>query len=151
MTGIVINGEEIPVSEAQELVRILCNDAEEMAGVFHGMNRSIKFRTNWPNEDDFAASEWKNFIEAVRAMYADRLGDPKTPPADARRMHLAIVLQDMIGKNAEKDTRLQLSPGTQQFEGDKVENRKILEKFGPKPNLRAALRNGVAKFARSIH
>lgn len=143
--AIEINGEKISAKEARDLLKMLYHDAEQLAGQFHGANRSEKFRANWPDEYEFARSEWKNFVEATRAAYAIQLGDPKTSPADARRMHLAIVLQDMMAKGEEKDNRLQLAPNTQQFEGDRRENRKIAEKFGNAPNLRALLRRGAAK------
>ena len=149
LTGhILINGEEIPKREALKLIRMLCEDAKQVAGEFHNMNRSEKFRANWPSEYDFAESEWKSFVESVRAMYAERLGDPKTQPEDARRMHLALVLQHMLAKGEETDNRLQIKPNTQQFVGDPFENRKIMNDFGVKRNLRALLRQGAAKFAR---
>ncbi len=143
--SIVINGEKITASEAMSILKMFFHDAKELAGQFHGMNRSVKFRTNWPNEYEFAEPEWKSFVEAARTAYAIQLGDPKTSPVDARRMHIAIVLQDTLAKGEETDNRLQLSPNTQQFEGDKGENRRIVEKFGEAPNLRALLRRGAAK------
>lgn len=140
---ITVNGQPIPKKEAQDLIRMLYNDAKQVAGIFHGMNRSVKFRVNWPDEYKFAEANWKTFVEATRAMYAARLGDPKTLPEDAKKMHLALVLEAQISKNIEADNRLQLSPGTQQFEGDPVENRKIKEQFGTNPNLRAILMNST--------
>lgn len=134
MSGITINGENIPVREAQDLVRMLCNDAKQIAGVFHGMERSAKFRANWPNEYLFADANWKSFMEAARAMYAQRLADKKTPPGDARKMHLALVLEQMISKGQEKDSRLQLAPNTQQFVGDRRENAKTIDRFGKHSN-----------------
>lgn len=125
-----VNGEHIPVSEALELIRMLCNDAKQIAGEFHNMERSDKFRANWPNENTFAESEWKNFVEPVRQMYAEMLGNPKTPPADARKMHLAIVLYTMAEQGAEKAPHLQIARNSEQFHGDRAENRKIIEKFG---------------------
>lgn len=141
---IVINGENLDTKEAAALIRMLCEDAKQIAGVFHGMNRSEKFRINWPDEYKFADANWKTFVDAARQMYASRLADPKTPKADARKMHLALVLQAEMAKGQEADNRLQLAPNTQQFEGDKIENRKILQKFGRVPNFRAALLNSVA-------
>lgn len=131
---IEINGEQLSKTEALSLVRMLCNDAKQIAGQFHGMNRSAKFRKNWPNEYVFADAEWKNFVATARAMYAARLGDPKTPPPEARKMHLALLLQTMAEQGAEKDTRLQIAPNTQQFVGDPYENRKIVDQFGPQSN-----------------
>jgi hypothetical protein len=131
---IEVNGERIPKSEALGLIRMLCNDAKQIAGEFHNMERSAKFRANWPSEYLFADTQWKNFIEAARAMYAERLGDPKTKPEDARKMHLAIVLYTMAEQGAEIDPRLQLAPNTQQFEGDPFENKKIANDFGKHSN-----------------
>src|ERR1700722_18272057 len=114
---IEVAGQLLTVKEAGDLVRMLCNDAKKFAGEFHGMNRSQKFRVNWPNEYVFADANWKNFVAPVRAMYAERLGNPKTPREDARKMHLALVLQTMAEQGAEKDPRLQISPNSQQFVG----------------------------------
>lgn len=141
---IVVNGEQISESEATSLIRMLCEDAKKIAGEYHGQNRSAKFRINWPDEYKFASANWRTFVVAVRAMYAEKLGDPKTKPDDARKIHLALVLQAEMGKGQEADTRLQLAPNTQQFVGDAYENKKIIEKFGKKPNIRAALMNNIA-------
>jgi|HubBroStandDraft_6_1064221.scaffolds.fasta_scaffold594323_2 hypothetical protein len=141
---IEVNGESISNEEAAGLVKMLFNDAKQMAGEFHGMERSIKFRTNWPDEDEFAKSEWRNFVEATIQLYIQKLGDPHTSPADKRRLHLAIVLNAMTAKDQPQDNRLQLAPNTQQFVGDKYENRKIAEKFGNMPNYRAALKRSTA-------
>jgi hypothetical protein len=146
---ITINGEEISKSEALGLVRMLCEDAKQIAGEFHTMNRSNKFRQNWPNEYLFADSQWKSFVEACRTMYAQRLADPKTPPAEARRMHLALVLQSMVQHSgAEVDNRLQIAPGTLQFDGDPFENKKIAETFR-QPNTLKDLLLGSA--GRTMH
>lgn len=146
--SIDINGEQLTAQEAADLIKMLCHDAEEFAGEFHNMERSEKFRLNWPDEQLFAKANWKTFVEPVRMLYAMRLGDPKTPPSDARKMHLALVLQAKMAEGQETDQRLQIAPDSGQFHGDKAENRKILEKFGKNQNFRANLMNGCAKFAR---
>ena len=151
MKFIEINGENISTREALDLTRMLYHDASEVAGEFYEMNRSEKFRTNWPNQDRFVATNWKTFVEATRQIYAARLGDLKTPPAEARKMHLALVLQAMMAKGEEADNRLQIAPGTQAFEGDKAENRKTMERFGPNPNFRAALKNSVTPLFDTVH
>jgi hypothetical protein len=131
----MVNGEQIPKPKAMELIRMLCNDAKEIAGVFHGMNRSEKFRANWPDEVVFAAANWRNFMEAARAMYAQQLGDPHVKEYDKQRMFLAIALYDQVEKcSPEKYPGIQLAPGTQQYEGDKFENRKIVEQWGKQSN-----------------
>lgn len=141
---IEINGEEIGKTEALDLIRMLCNDAKQVAGTFHGMNRSRKFRRNWPNEYVFADANWKTFMEATRKMYAERLADPKTKPEDARKIHLALVLETMIGHDVEKDNRLQLAPNTQQYVGDAFENRKIADQFGNQSNTFKELLMGTS-------
>jgi hypothetical protein len=147
MTGFLeVNGERIEKSEALDLIRMLCEDAKEIAGEFYGMNRSAKFRANWPSEYVFADCQWKNFVEAARAMYAARLGDPLTSPYDARRMHLAIVLHTMAEQGAQKHEGLQIAPNTQQFEGDKFENKKIADSFGKQSDTFKDLLLGSTRF-----
>lgn len=149
--GFDINGDFISSKEAGDLIRMLYNDAKQVAGMFHGMNRSAKFRKNWPNEYVFAESEWKNFVVATRQMYVDRLNDPKTLPYDAKRMFQAIYLERMAAQNQEADNRLQLAPNTQQFEGDKFENNKIAEKFGTESNSFAKLALGSTALGTTIN
>lgn len=143
---IPVNGEQIPKAEALSLIKMLCDDAKRIAGEFHGMNRSKKFRANWPNEYVFADTQWKSFVEAARAIYAERLNDPKTKEYDKRRMHLAIVLWTMAEQGAEKDGRLQIPKSGQQFVGDPFENRKIVDDFGKQSNTLMDLLGGAARF-----
>lgn len=131
---IEINGEQIPSKDAMSLIKMICNDAKQVAGEFHNMNRSPKFRANWPNEYVYADANWRSFMEATRKMYAAKLGDPKTKPEDAHKIHLALVLETMTAKDAEKDNRLQLEPNTQQYVGDPFENKKIVNDFGKQSN-----------------
>lgn len=149
MSGIDINGELISESEAEAAIRMLMNDAKRVAGEFHNMNRSAKFWANWPDEDRFAASEWRNFVEAVHQLYAAELGKPKVAEHDKKMMHRAIVLWKMTSRAGELMTGrtnniLQILPGTQAFDGDKAENRNIVQKFGTQQNLRAFLKNSTA-------
>jgi hypothetical protein len=148
--NIAIGDEIISVPSAMGLVKMIQKDAHEMAGVFHGMQRSAKFRANWPSEDQFAAVNWKSFVAGVRKVYSDRLGNPKTPKDEAQKMYLALLLErawaeGQVALGIAPDMQLQLSPGTQQFEGDMSENKKIAERFGDRPNLRAQLKAGAAK------
>jgi len=143
---LTINGEQIGTDEATKLIRMLCEDAKQIAGIFHGMNRSDKFRKNWPSEYEYADANWKSFIKAARQMYAERLADPKTPPAEGRMMHLALVLQAQMGAVQEQDPRLQIAPNTQQFVGDPFENKKIIDRWGRQSNtLRELLLSSAAK------
>ena len=136
----IINGENVSPQEQRKILKMLRHDAEEVAGEFYDMERSEKFRLNWPDQDQFVKSEWKNFVAAVRLMYTARLGDPNTPPKDADKMFKAIVMQNMMSQGRETDTRLQIMPNTQTFMGDRAENRRTIEKFGKTPNYRARKR-----------
>jgi len=42
MKTIEINGEQISVKEAASLIKMLCNDAKQIAGEFHNMERSTQ-------------------------------------------------------------------------------------------------------------
>lgn len=148
--GFEINGEYISASEATDIIKMFYNDAKQIAGEFHNMNRSKKFRKNWPNEYLFAESEWKTFIAATRQLYVNRLGDPKTLPSDAKRIFHALYLERIASQGQEQDTRLQLAPNTQQFEGDKYENRKIADQFGMQSNSFAELALGTTALADGV-
>jgi hypothetical protein len=56
-----------------------------------------------------------------------------------------------MAKGEEADNRLQIAPNSAQFEGDNRENVKIMEKFGPNPNFRAALKNSVTPLFDTVH
>lgn len=128
---IIAGNEELADEEAIELIRMLINDARQIAGVFHGENRSAKFRANWPDEYGFAESEWRNFMEAALVMYAEAMGDPKRSEHDKRRMYLASVLWHMAASQApEHFTGEQIMPGSEKFEGSKRENVRITGMFG---------------------
>jgi hypothetical protein len=139
-----INGEMLSEHETEQLIKMLLNDAKRMAGEFHNMNRSEKFRANWPDEYKFADLEWRNFVDATIKLYAELLGKTETSEYLKGRMHKAIVLWAHISGEMPKDNRIQLQPGTLQFEGDPYENKKILETYGKGQNLRAALLNSAA-------
>lgn len=147
MNGFDINGEIVGTKEAGDLIKMLYNDAKQFAGVFHGMQRSRKFRKNWPNEYLFAESEWKTFVVATRQMYLERIADPKTLPSDAKKMFQALYLERLASQNQEADQRLQLTPNTQQFEGDPYENKKIVDKFGAQSNTFHELAMGTTALA----
>ncbi len=95
-------------------------------------------------------SEWKNFVVAVRLIYTKRLGDPMTPEADKQKMYKVIVLQHNMAQGKESDTRLQIMPDTQNFVGDRAENRKTVERFGKSMNYRARKRQVLNSIAGEI-
>lgn len=135
---------QVTRKEAAGCVKMLIHDAKEFAGQFHGQNRSEKFRQNWPDEYKFAKANWKSFMEHTIRLYAELLGRPDVSETDKHRMYVARLTWEKLGENKERDNRLQLAPNTQQFIGDKFENRRIKEQFGVGRNLRAALMNSVA-------
>ncbi len=131
---IIVNGEQIDKTEAMELLRGLYHEAEEAAGEAHGKDRSEKFRKNWPDEYLYAKANWKSYVQEARKRYAQKLADPRTHLKEQRRIHMALVLEFEISRGQERDNRLQLGRGTQQFEGDPFENRKIIDQFGKQSN-----------------
>lgn len=135
---------QVTPKEASSCVRMLIHDAKELAGQFHGLDRSEKFRTNWPDEYKFASAMWKTFVEAVIQSYAMLLGRDHVPEEDKRRMYVARLMWEKLAQaSPQRDTRLQLSPGTQQFSGDPFENKRIARDFGSHGNLRAAFMNDL--------
>ncbi len=137
---------QVTPREAKDCVRMMIHDAREFAGQFHGENRSEKFRTNWPDEYKFARMNWKSFIEAVIQTYAALMGMQHVSEADKHRMYVARLMWEKLQDDpaAERDSRLQMFPNTQQFVGDPFENRRISKDFGKHGNFRAAVMNSVA-------
>lgn len=153
--NLAIGGEIISAGDAMKLVDFLYAHASELAGQFYEKNRSPKFRINWPDAYAFADANKKAFVEQARADFSAMLGNPRTNPNTAKRVYLALLVErafatglEQMGRGA--DTQLQVKSGTQAFEGDRAENRKTMEAFGPAPNLRAALKAVAAKFA-TVH
>jgi hypothetical protein len=143
------NGAVVPESEVAQALDTFEHDCKEFAGVFHDMERSEKFRLDWPDQDRFVESEWRAFVAATRQLYTEQLGAAGVDEDKKRQIFLAIVRlaqveQENARRGIEHNNRLQVMRDTQQFFGDKYENRKILEKFGKRPTLRAAFRNATA-------
>jgi len=144
-TYVLVNGKEIPVREARKRIKLIYDLARNIAGEFHDMERSDKFRANWPDQDEFVKHEWRTFVQAARIMITTNiLSKQEVPVKDKDEYFEALIIEREISKGQETDARLQLMPNTQQFIGDKYENRKIKEKFGDSTNLRAWLRRSVA-------
>lgn len=135
---------QVTPKEGADCVKMLIHDAKELAGQFHGADRSEKFRTNWPDEYKFASANWKSFMQHAIKTYAELLGREDVTDHDKHRMYVARLMWEKLSQGKERDNRLQLAPNTQQFAGDKVENRRIKESFGVHANFRAKLMNTVA-------
>jgi hypothetical protein len=135
---------QVTPKEAADCVKMMLHDAKEVAGVYHGQNRSAKFRAGWPDERKFASSNWRSFVQAVIEGYAGLLGKKNVAESDKRRMYIARLMWERLSKDKEPDNRLQMRPNTQQFIGDAFENRKIKEQFGVHAHARARLMNSIA-------
>ena len=140
---IIVNGVRLTVKEAGKRIKVIYDLAKEIAGEFYDMNRSDKFRINWPDQDEFAASEWKSFVESARILLTQMLTKQEVPTSDKDRIAQALIIETEIAQGMERDARLQIFKGSQQFFGDKYENKNILEKFGKAPNMRAYLRRST--------
>lgn len=136
----IVGGEDISHGEAQRLITMVIKDARQFAGLFHQQNRSEKFRRNWPDEYAYADSEWRAFVDATLQCYAEKLGEPLEDQRLKRDLYLARLLWAMVERDApERWGGLQLSPGSQAFEGDKADHRKIAEDYGTHANTIAEL------------
>lgn len=134
-----IEGELIQDDEIIDILKMIDHDCKEFAGAFFEEDRSKKFRRTWNEvgklsgrsaQDCFVDHSWKHFVMHVRAWYANRLTNPVIPEKEAIRLHRALIIEYMRGKGKTAQDVLQLSPGTQQFVGDREENRHISEEFG---------------------
>ena len=151
-----INGEDLTDTQVEFYRRTFKNDCVKVAGEFHNMNRSKKFRANWPNEYDYADANWKTFVEAVRALYAQQLASPHVPEDKKETIHRCLVIDTMTNAALEAaciegDTSLQIAPGSQQFAGDRKENAGISDNYGDRPEriknaFRKALLNTGSRF-----
>jgi hypothetical protein len=135
---------QITPEEGADCVKMLCNDAKELAGIYHGKTRSAKFRASWPDERKFASVNWKSFVQAVIEGYAGLLGGKHVREEDKRRMYIARLMWQRLEEGKDKDNRLQMRPNSQQFVGDPFENRRIVKDFGTHAHSRARLLNSVA-------
>lgn len=143
--------------EVRKCIALFNRECEEFAGQFFDQNRSEKFRAAWTEaafrvgKDPqlfFVEQIRLHFAEHVRRVLAGMLADPKVREADKRRIHRALIIQSMMGEWSQY-APVQLAPGTQQFEGDKYENRQIAEKWGTRPGEKLVnkLMNGTARVA----
>lgn len=115
---------------------MIVRDAEEMAGQFYELQRSDKFRKTWPNQMQFVKAAWPRFVKAVRAIYADLLGQERVSEDDKHKMYTALIADAPGAHSMEATDPLPLAPGTQAFEGDRAENRHTDETFGKVPDHR---------------
>lgn len=134
----IVDGEELSNTQVRRLLDMVRKDAQEYAGQFYDQCRSKKFRTAWVEvglragrdpQMCFVDAQWGHFVEHVRSLYAQMLTSPRVSEEDKYRMHQALVVQAMLGAESQ-NTPIQMAPGTQQFEGEKFENKQIASTFG---------------------
>lgn len=134
----MVDGENLSRSQVQRLLDMVRKDAEEYAGQFYDQCRSVKFRSAWTEvglragrdaQLCFVEQQWGHFVEHVRSLYAQMLTSPKITEADKYRMHQALIVQSIFGIESQK-APVQMAPGTQQFVGEKFENKQIAAAFG---------------------
>lgn len=134
----IVDGENLSNAQVSRLLDMVRKDAQEYAGQFYDQCRSVKFRKAWTEvglragrdaQLCFVDAQWGHFVEHVRALYADMLTSPKVTEDDKYRIHQALIVQAMLSERSQ-NIPTQLAPGTQQFEGEKFENKHIGETFG---------------------
>jgi hypothetical protein len=151
-----INGEIVPDDEIRDILRMIDHDCKEQAGDFFEQDRSAKFRKTWNEvgiltrrdpQDCFVDHAWKHFHVHVKAIYTRRLtqyidnilhiDNPAYEKDEYVRDRLfkALIMMGMMSKAAEAQDVLQMAPGTQQFEGDKTENKHISETYGDEATI----------------
>lgn len=134
----IVDGQNLSKREVRSLIAMVRKDAEEYAGQFYDQCRSVKFRKAWTEvglragrdpQLCFVDTQWTHFVEHVRSLYAEMLTSPRVTENDKYRMHQALIVQAMLGAHSQ-EVPIQIAPGTQQFQGEKYENKKIAETFG---------------------
>jgi hypothetical protein len=134
----IVDGERLTKSEVRRLLDMVKKDAQEYAGQFYDKCRSVKFRRAWTEvglrsgrdaQLCFVDAQWTHFVEHVRSLYADMLTWPQVAEQDKHKIHQALIVQAMLGAQSQ-NVPVQLAPGTQQFEGEKFENKHIAQTFG---------------------
>lgn len=150
----IVDGENLSDFEVHKLIAMVRKDAEEYAGQFYDQCRSKKFRRAWAEvglragrdpQMVFVEQQWTHFVEHVRSLYAQMLTSPKVAEEDKAKIHKALIVQAVLGQQSQH-APVQMAPGTQQFEGEKYENRQISAQFGEyaEPALLAKLMSGTA-------
>ncbi len=136
--GMIVDGQRLSKREVRALLDMVRKDAEEIAGRFYDQCRSKKFRLAWTEvglragrdpQLCFAEAQWKHFVDHVRTVYVEMMSMPHVSEADKYRMHQANIVQAIFGLESQA-VPVQLAPNTQQFEGEKYENKQIAQNFG---------------------
>jgi hypothetical protein len=134
----IVDGQNLTNQQVRRLLDMVRKDAQEYAGQFYDQCRSAKFRSAWTEvglragrdpQRCFVDAQWTHFVEHVRMLYCEMLGSPKVTEEDKYRIHQALIVQTTLGAQSQ-NIPIQLAPGTQQFEGEKFENKETAKNFG---------------------
>ena len=93
-----------------QLIRMM---AKEIAGAFYdGHQRSLRFRTENPDQDTFVSQHWPHYVQAAKGALTDLLVRPDTPQhqKDAIEAELIEDFNRSQGSNAREVLQVDLSP-----------------------------------------
>lgn len=143
----IVDGEFLSQTQVQRLLDMVRKDAMEYAGQFYDRSRkgltgdggrSEKFRAFWMEiglrlardpQDCFVAANYDKFIEDVLERYTELMQRPDVKEEDKYLMHLANIVHAMLAQQTQH-TPIQLKRDSQQFAGDRFENREIIKTYG---------------------
>lgn len=141
---LLVDGELLQDEEIIDILKMIDHDCKEFAGAFFEEDRSKKFRRTWNTvgklskrsaQDCFVDHAWKHFVVHVRAWYADKLASPNVSEKEKEKLHKALIIEYQRGQSKEAKDVIQMAPNTQQFIGDKTENKHISETYGDEATI----------------
>ncbi len=111
-------------------VRSIEDVAREIAGCHFEQSRSKRFRQVWGTsdkaQDRYVSQNWRHFVEPARQFLVQQLSDPAVSELYKERIYQALVADRIVDQAVGMDAGItQISPGTEQFHGDKFVNREI--------------------------
>ena len=133
MSGMIVDGQILTNREVRKLLEMFHKHCQEYAGQFYDQCRSVKFRKAWTEvglregrdaQLCFVDAQWSHFVEHVRTVYVGMLTNEKIKEEDKYRIHQALIVQATLGATSQH-VPVQIAPNTQQFVGDKFENKQI--------------------------
>ena len=80
-------------------VMLVRRTAKDIAGAFYEQNRTDRFRKFWPDQDQYIARNWPDFVEEARSTLAGLLGQKTTSE------HLKREIFDALQEDNERQLR----------------------------------------------
>jgi hypothetical protein len=71
-------------------VMMVRRTAKDLCGAFYEMNRTDRFRKFWPDQKQYIARNWPDFVEEARTSLAGLLGQSTTPDYLKRQIFEAL-------------------------------------------------------------